>query len=184
MRYVAAGLFLLVLSACPGGTTTKAGSYTIGGAVNGLTDGSLLLSNNGADPLTVRQSGRFTFATAMKQGDRYDVRGLMWSTVPGGCSFMTRFTPNKFNDYLGLRTSDYLNQVFFCTPEPPALPCTFATSDVDRSAFAGSRSRHPGGVNVLFGDGGVRFIKDSIAHPTWIGINTIKGNEAISADAY
>jgi prepilin-type N-terminal cleavage/methylation domain-containing protein/prepilin-type processing-associated H-X9-DG protein len=124
------------------------------------------------------------FCAEVLQGDRYDVRGLMWSTVPGGCSFMTRFTPNKFNDYLNLQPSDYLNQVFFCVPEPPALPCVYATSDVDRSAFAGSRSRHPGGVNVLFGDGGVRFIKDSINHPIWIGLNSIKNSEAISADAY
>jgi prepilin-type N-terminal cleavage/methylation domain-containing protein/prepilin-type processing-associated H-X9-DG protein len=122
------------------------------------------------------------FCAEVLQGDRFDVRGVMWSTVPGGCSFMTRFTPNKFNDYLGLQTSDFLNQPIFCVPELPAMPCTGTAGDSE--AFAASRSRHPGGVNVLFGDGGVRFIKDSISHPIWLGINTIKSSEAISADAY
>ena len=30
------------------------------------------------------------------------------------------------------------------------------------SEFAGSRSRHPGGVNTLFGDGSVHFMKNTI----------------------
>jgi prepilin-type N-terminal cleavage/methylation domain-containing protein/prepilin-type processing-associated H-X9-DG protein len=47
-----------------------------------------------------------------------------------------------------------------------------------------SRSYHPGGVNALFGDGSVRFIKDSINGTTWRALGTIAGNEAISADAY
>jgi prepilin-type N-terminal cleavage/methylation domain-containing protein/prepilin-type processing-associated H-X9-DG protein len=47
-----------------------------------------------------------------------------------------------------------------------------------------SRSYHPGGVNSLFGDGSVKFIKDSINGPTWRGLGTIKGREVIGADAY
>ena len=31
-----------------------------------------------------------------------------------------------------------------------------------------SRSMHPGGVNVGFGDGSVRFIKNSISNAIWI----------------
>lgn len=40
-----------------------------------------------------------------------------------------------------------------------------------------ARSRHPGGVNVLFADGGVRFIKDSIDRLTWRGLATRAGGE-------
>ena len=45
-------------------------------------------------------------------------------------------------------------------------------------------SFHPGGINVTMGDGSVRFIKNSINAYTWYSLQTIKGGEAISADAY
>jgi prepilin-type processing-associated H-X9-DG protein len=45
-------------------------------------------------------------------------------------------------------------------------------------------SRHPGGVNTLMGDGTVRFLKDTVALPTWRALGTRNGGEVISADAY
>jgi prepilin-type N-terminal cleavage/methylation domain-containing protein/prepilin-type processing-associated H-X9-DG protein len=45
-------------------------------------------------------------------------------------------------------------------------------------------SRHPGGVNVLFGDGAVKFVKDSVSLVTWRALGTRNGGEVISADAY
>jgi hypothetical protein len=39
-------------------------------------------------------------------------------------------------------------------------------------------------VNVLFADGSVKFIKDSINQPTWWALGTKAGGEVISADAY
>ena len=62
------------------------------------------------------------------------------------------------------------------------LPCTGGAGD--QSAYAGRRSRHPGGINVLLGDGSVRFVKNSINMPVWLGLNTISGGEVISADAW
>jgi prepilin-type N-terminal cleavage/methylation domain-containing protein/prepilin-type processing-associated H-X9-DG protein len=120
------------------------------------------------------------------QGAQYDVRGLMWSSIPGGASFMTRFTPNAFKDYLNaVNGGDFLNNAptLFCTPEPVlGLPCFPGAGDSD--AFAGARSRHAGGINVTMGDGSVRFLKNSISSPNWIGLNTIGGGEVLSADSY
>jgi prepilin-type processing-associated H-X9-DG protein len=45
-------------------------------------------------------------------------------------------------------------------------------------------SRHPGGVNTLFGDGGVRFIKNGVSLTTFRAQGTRNGGEPISADAY
>jgi prepilin-type N-terminal cleavage/methylation domain-containing protein/prepilin-type processing-associated H-X9-DG protein len=45
-------------------------------------------------------------------------------------------------------------------------------------------SAHPGGVNVLFGDGSVKFIKDSVNPATWRALGSMNGGEVISADAY
>jgi prepilin-type N-terminal cleavage/methylation domain-containing protein/prepilin-type processing-associated H-X9-DG protein len=47
-----------------------------------------------------------------------------------------------------------------------------------------SRSYHPGGVNALFGDGSVKFLKQTVAGPTYRALGTIAGGEVISADAY
>jgi len=43
---------------------------------------------------------------------------------------------------------------------------------------------HPGGVNVLFLDGSVRFIKNTIAYNTWYALGTHNGGEVISSDSY
>jgi prepilin-type N-terminal cleavage/methylation domain-containing protein/prepilin-type processing-associated H-X9-DG protein len=45
-------------------------------------------------------------------------------------------------------------------------------------------SFHPGGVNCVFGDGSVRFIKDTISVVTLRALVTPKGGEVISADQY
>jgi prepilin-type processing-associated H-X9-DG protein len=52
------------------------------------------------------------------------------------------------------------------------------------SNFSNGQSNHPGGVNVLFGDGSVRFVKDSINPRTWMAIGTRNMSEVISSDAY
>ncbi|TNV75101.1 hypothetical protein FGO68_gene14633 [Halteria grandinella] len=48
----------------------------------------------------------------------------------------------------------------------------------------GFRSQHPGGVNFMFGDGSVRFIKSTIDLSTYRALSTRRGGEVISADAY
>jgi len=45
-------------------------------------------------------------------------------------------------------------------------------------------SNHPGGVNVCFADGSVRFLKDSVAPQTWWAIGTRNGGEVLSSDSY
>jgi len=45
-------------------------------------------------------------------------------------------------------------------------------------------SNHPGGVNICFADGSVKFVKDSVNQQTWWGLGTRNGREVISADAY
>ena len=45
-------------------------------------------------------------------------------------------------------------------------------------------SRHPGGVNALFADGSVHFVKNTINYLTWMALGTIANGEVISADQY
>jgi prepilin-type N-terminal cleavage/methylation domain-containing protein/prepilin-type processing-associated H-X9-DG protein len=45
-------------------------------------------------------------------------------------------------------------------------------------------SYHPSGVNALFGDGSVRFIKNSVSPVALRSLVTLKGGEVLSADSY
>ena len=52
------------------------------------------------------------------------------------------------------------------------------------SNFSNAQSNHPGGCNVLFGDGSVRFVKDSISPLMWMAIGTRANGEVVSSDSY
>ena len=45
-------------------------------------------------------------------------------------------------------------------------------------------SNHPGGVNIGFCDGSVKFVMDSVDLSTWWGLGTRNGHEILSADAF
>ena len=73
---------------------------------------------------------------------------------------------------------------------PNQLACYFSNDNgnpsstrVDRTMI-GAQSNHPGGVNVAFCDGSVKFIKDSVNLNTWGALATMAGGEVISADSY
>lgn len=73
-----------------------------------------------------------------------------------------------------------------CTDQEGRLP-SFGSLDIGcrfSYAAAGFKSEHPGGVNFLFCDGSVRFIKESIARPTYAALGSKAGAEVIGADSY
>jgi prepilin-type N-terminal cleavage/methylation domain-containing protein/prepilin-type processing-associated H-X9-DG protein len=47
-----------------------------------------------------------------------------------------------------------------------------------------SRSRHPGGVNSLFADGHVQFLKNTISVASWQALGSRNGGEVVSADSF
>jgi prepilin-type N-terminal cleavage/methylation domain-containing protein/prepilin-type processing-associated H-X9-DG protein len=93
--------------------------------------------------------------------------------VDGGVhhtGFTTAWTPNKVTGNTTVRDLDINGQ-----REKVGGP-TFAAIT--------SRSYHPGGVNVLLGDGSVRFVKSSINGATWRALGTVAGTEVVSSDSY
>jgi len=52
------------------------------------------------------------------------------------------------------------------------------------SATINASSAHPSGVNVCFTDGSVRFVKNTVALPTWWALGSRNGREAVSAGDY
>ena len=51
--------------------------------------------------------------------------------------------------------------------------------NITAHGMATARSRHPGGVNGLMGDGAVRFVSDSINIQVWRGLGTRNGGELV-----
>jgi prepilin-type N-terminal cleavage/methylation domain-containing protein/prepilin-type processing-associated H-X9-DG protein len=47
-----------------------------------------------------------------------------------------------------------------------------------------ARSKHPGGVNALFCDGHVQFVKNSVSLTAWQALGSRSGGEVVSSDAY
>src|SRR5262245_49003016 len=98
----------------------------------------------------------------------YDIRGDMLNDDRPCTQFMTLNTPNSGTD-----VSPYCNANTY----PWNPPCTNANSGFAHKA---ARSRHPGGVNVLFGDGAIRFVSNNIVLATWRALGTMNGSEVIS----
>jgi len=105
-----------------------------------------------------------------------DLRGFAhWGY---GAAFQTYLSPNsKLPDVSWTPGSPY------CQPDvngnPPCMLQAYA-----RRHIMAARSRHSGGVNTLFGDGHVQFIKDAISLPIWRALGSISGSEVISSDSY
>jgi prepilin-type N-terminal cleavage/methylation domain-containing protein/prepilin-type processing-associated H-X9-DG protein len=74
------------------------------------------------------------------------------------------------------------------TQTPNRKSCVYTddnqVSNTTWEAIIAAGSSHPGGVNVLFLDGSVKFIKDTINYNTWYALGTHNGAEVISADSF
>jgi prepilin-type N-terminal cleavage/methylation domain-containing protein/prepilin-type processing-associated H-X9-DG protein len=70
-------------------------------------------------------------------------------------------------------------------PNPKTPNCSLsAANNNNQPGVYGLSSRHPGGANVLFCDGSVKFLKDSTNIQTIWALGSRAASEIISADAY
>jgi len=104
------------------------------------------------------------------QGQGTDLRGFTW--WGDASEFTTYLAPNS-------TSPDVIYTTVYCVNSRPNPPCTGTPTATNPSMFA-ARSRHTGGVNVVLGDGSVRFITDTIAIGTWRNLSTSTGGEVVS----
>jgi len=56
--------------------------------------------------------------------------------------------------------------------------------EFDPETLIGASSQHPGGVNVLFLDGSVRFVKNSVNYSAWLAMSSKDQGEVLSSDSF
>ena len=68
----------------------------------------------------------------------------------------------------------------YCTDERVPTQHIYGPQDGTYPHFVNPpTSLHSGGVNLLFCDGSVRFVAETIDEDTWRGIGTIRGGEVL-----
>ena len=101
----------------------------------------------------------------VRQGQGRDLRGFTWW---GDATGMTTYlTPNS-------PLPDRIYSASYCNPIP-GMPCEVSTTT--NPTMFGSRSLHPGGVQVTLGDGSVRFVAESVDLAIWRAMGTAQGGE-------
>jgi prepilin-type N-terminal cleavage/methylation domain-containing protein/prepilin-type processing-associated H-X9-DG protein len=82
----------------------------------------------------------------------------------------------------------YVNSNFNHVGTPNSRQCqsnaNMDTWGMDLFGTASPNSMHPGGVNICFADGSVRFVKDSVGLQTWWALGTRASGEVVSSDSY
>jgi prepilin-type processing-associated H-X9-DG protein len=121
-------------------------------------------TNNAAEAQAFVAACKAVPGTAMNVGSS-QWNGAAWSGSHGGTY--------RFNAYSHVNTPNGLS----CTPWGSEDP-GFYGSAITAGSF------HPGGVNICFGDGSVKFVKDTINTQTWWAIGSRNQSEVVSADAY
>ena len=113
----------------------------------------------------------------------YNGTALSWYTACSGIS-----TTSSASLYGSGITSN--GGYWFCGTPGDALynhlmpPNSIVCANNERVGAFSASSRHPGGVNSLFADGSVRFVKSTINYVTWWALGTKAGGEVVSADSF
>jgi prepilin-type N-terminal cleavage/methylation domain-containing protein/prepilin-type processing-associated H-X9-DG protein len=77
--------------------------------------------------------------------------------------------------------------IYSHTQTPNRTSCVYHDINEDGRGtitMASASSNHPGGVNVLFMDGSVRFVKTSVSYRAWYAIATPSYGEPVSSTSY
>jgi len=113
-------------------------------------------------------------ATTWQSGTNYqNSRGYIWSIGSTGFTLFNTIVPPNSKLY------PFSHCMFYGSGGASGWP-----GAANGSNFANANSNHPGGVNVLFADGSVKFLKDSINMNTYWSLGTKGGGEVVSFDSY
>jgi prepilin-type processing-associated H-X9-DG protein len=187
-----------------GGLNRRANNWSPNGAAYNATtwDGSMKQSGKMSTFLD-GTSNTVIFSEWCKgpgTGDTGQVDGLRMRYVVGGGNPST--AGQNYNNYLqylncqnnaltqtngskGENWSWSYSSFYNATCPPNTRSCMYNDNYWDRiCGLSAASSYHPGGVNALFADGSVKFIKSTINYQSWYAIATPSGGEPIGSDAF
>jgi prepilin-type N-terminal cleavage/methylation domain-containing protein/prepilin-type processing-associated H-X9-DG protein len=144
------------------GPVLSASSALCGKPWCGVTNVSTFYNQVIADLQTCEQG----FVT---ENGKYNQKGFRWTENLGGFTLINTVVPPSIGTY----------RFGWC-----ALRGGGTNSNASDGQYQNVNSNHPGGANVLFGDGSVHFLKSSIAIRTYWALGTRNGGEVISSDQY
>ncbi len=110
--------------------------------------------------------------------------------IPGSTLAFGTLSPPNGNVWIGGNPGSCMLWDAYNHFMPPNTFACDSTTDGNTGGYASvpdafpPASNHPGGINVAFADGSVKFIKNSVNLLTWWGLGTRNGSEVISADQY
>lgn len=111
---------------------------------------------------------------------KQDVRGI-WAegNNMGSAVYTHLYTPNSsVGDALFMESAGQSN----CVASEADMPCDASSGNTYYNEYASARSRHPGGVNVVFADGHVTFYSSTVNAATWRYLSTIAGDETVQSE--
>lgn len=147
-------------------------AFDNGGPFYPLTGRRLIAFRDGTSSTVLMSeviAGKADICTSPIAAPMEDRRG-MWAANFGGFSHSHRMLPNSTE-------GDHMRDLF-CTPSSSDIPCG-TSLPYEWDQLNAARSRHTGGVNVVFADGHVQFVSNNVSLQTWQAIATVAGNEVV-----
>jgi len=152
-----------------GAVSSKRGPFRVNNATNAATP-------FGFQDITDGTSGTMMMSEViigLNNGTKPDIRGDIWGTGNHAYSYSAYTSPNS-------KMPDALKIKDFCQSQVQSNP----PCNGNDPSFNAARSYHRGGVNVLYCDGSVKSVKNTVNIDTWRALSTKDGGEVISGDGY
>jgi prepilin-type N-terminal cleavage/methylation domain-containing protein/prepilin-type processing-associated H-X9-DG protein len=149
----------------------KDGKTAVSEVTDGLSNTIAVIECAGRDERFVSQffEGQYPLIRGAGPSGGPTARHRYWRWADPGSAFGTSGQPNN----KGVPTN-----------EGVPWPTTTVTAGNQAGANEEPYSFHPGGVNALFGDGSVRFVKDTVNLVALRSILSLAGGETVSSDQY
>jgi prepilin-type N-terminal cleavage/methylation domain-containing protein/prepilin-type processing-associated H-X9-DG protein len=149
----------------------KNGKTALGECTDGLSNTIAVLECGGRDERFVSQyfEGMYPVVRGLGPAGGPTARHRFWRWADPGSAIGTSGQPNN----KGLPTN-----------EGVPWPTTTATAGNQAGPNEEPYSFHAGGINALFGDGSVHFIRDTINLVSFRGLLSLAGGETLSSDSY